>query len=325
MEETGRGAGAWRVPTTAAIGRARLRLGPEPLKALFARVCRPVATVETAGTWYRGWRLVAVGREGFERGRDDREGRLERYDLGFFVAFLCTPLLGEDLAERPPLYHPTSLLARETNGDLAFPLPRRRGRAARATTDAQRKILNRGAARRVVRTGCTLVIPRRHGWTSDLSGCAAVFGHYCPEGLERLRVAADTGRSPTADPAILNMLIDDLGPGSQPNTDPCTARRGPDHEPKGAGGRATNPTRIHWAPTLMPMSAAVSTKCASPSHRQPAAPRAAHIPGGHRKHSRQQQPGDAVGDAHLPEGGTATVPACRPVRPRAATSGTAPQ
>ncbi|MCX5317112.1 IS4 family transposase [Streptomyces sp. NBC_00154] len=50
----------WRVPSTAAIGRARLRLGPEPLKALFARVCRPVATETTTGAWYRGWRLVAV-------------------------------------------------------------------------------------------------------------------------------------------------------------------------------------------------------------------------------------------------------------------------
>jgi hypothetical protein len=39
----------WRVPTTAAIGRARRRLGPEPLKALFARVCHPVAAPQTAG------------------------------------------------------------------------------------------------------------------------------------------------------------------------------------------------------------------------------------------------------------------------------------
>jgi DDE family transposase len=45
---------------TGGFGRARLRLGPEPLKALFARVCRPVATEETSGAWYRGWRLVAV-------------------------------------------------------------------------------------------------------------------------------------------------------------------------------------------------------------------------------------------------------------------------
>ncbi|GAA2976848.1 IS4 family transposase [Streptomyces lactacystinicus] len=60
LEREGRWAGAWRVPTTAAIGRARLRLGPEPLRALFARVCRPVAVRGTRGAWYRGWRLVAV-------------------------------------------------------------------------------------------------------------------------------------------------------------------------------------------------------------------------------------------------------------------------
>ncbi|MGD3113056.1 IS4 family transposase [Streptomyces sp. YGL11-2] len=50
----------WQVPTTAAIGRARRRLGPQPLKGLFARVCHPVAVRETVGAWYRGWRLVAV-------------------------------------------------------------------------------------------------------------------------------------------------------------------------------------------------------------------------------------------------------------------------
>jgi len=52
--------GSWQVPTTAAITRARVRLGPEPIKALFAAVCRPVATPETVGAFYRRWRLVAV-------------------------------------------------------------------------------------------------------------------------------------------------------------------------------------------------------------------------------------------------------------------------
>ncbi|WP_329375581.1 IS4 family transposase [Streptomyces sp. NBC_01483] len=59
LEETRREE-TWRVPSTAAIGRARLRLGPEPLKVLFARVCRPVATEATVEAWYRSWRLVAV-------------------------------------------------------------------------------------------------------------------------------------------------------------------------------------------------------------------------------------------------------------------------
>ena len=43
----GDGRRSWRVPTAAAIGRARRRLGVEPLKVLFARVCRPVAVPET--------------------------------------------------------------------------------------------------------------------------------------------------------------------------------------------------------------------------------------------------------------------------------------
>jgi hypothetical protein len=48
------------VPSTAAISRARARLGAEPLKLLFARVCRPLATEETRGAFYRSWRVVAV-------------------------------------------------------------------------------------------------------------------------------------------------------------------------------------------------------------------------------------------------------------------------
>jgi Insertion element 4 transposase N-terminal/Transposase DDE domain len=52
--------GAWQVPTTKAITRARERLGPGPLQALFARVARPLAVEGTAGAWYRGWRVLAI-------------------------------------------------------------------------------------------------------------------------------------------------------------------------------------------------------------------------------------------------------------------------
>ncbi|MGA5701587.1 hypothetical protein [Peterkaempfera bronchialis] len=78
---------------------------------------------------------------------------LERYDLGWFLACLCTPLLGDDLAARLPRYGPTSLLARETNGDLALLLPRWRTQAAAARTAPERRALCRRVARRIVRTG----------------------------------------------------------------------------------------------------------------------------------------------------------------------------
>lgn len=50
----------FRVPSTPAIAKARARLGAEPLARLFAEVARPLATPDTKGAWYRGWRLLAV-------------------------------------------------------------------------------------------------------------------------------------------------------------------------------------------------------------------------------------------------------------------------
>jgi Insertion element 4 transposase N-terminal/Transposase DDE domain len=50
----------WSVPSTAAIAKARARLGPGPLAELFERVARPVAAEGARGSWYRGLRLVAI-------------------------------------------------------------------------------------------------------------------------------------------------------------------------------------------------------------------------------------------------------------------------
>ncbi|MBM7490771.1 hypothetical protein JOD64_001993 [Micromonospora luteifusca] len=137
---------------------------------------------------------------------------LERHDLGFFVACLCTPLLGDDLADHLPRYRPTPLLARETNGDLSLALPGWRSQAAEANTDNQRKALSRLVARRIVRTGFTLIMPRWGGWTSDLGESAEAFGFYYPERAGQMSRAATTGRTPSPTPAVLRELIDDLGP-----------------------------------------------------------------------------------------------------------------
>jgi len=51
---------AWKVPTKAALFKARARLGPEPLKALFDAVAAPLATRKTKGAWYRRWRLMSI-------------------------------------------------------------------------------------------------------------------------------------------------------------------------------------------------------------------------------------------------------------------------
>ncbi|MYQ49580.1 nucleotidyltransferase [Streptomyces sp. SID4985] len=137
----------------------------------------------------------------------------ERHDLGWFVACLCTPLAGDDLAALLPRYRPTSLLARETNGDLARLLPRWRARIAAAPdTEEARRPLVRFMSRHLVRTGFTLVMPRWRGWTSDLGEMAEVFGAYHPERAAPMRVAARYGREPAGDTGVLRLYTDDLGP-----------------------------------------------------------------------------------------------------------------
>ncbi len=64
----------------------------------------------------------------------------------------------------------STLLSELERYDLA--LARWRARAAQAASGAERKSLSRTAARRIVRTGFTLVMPRWHGWTSDLATSA---------------------------------------------------------------------------------------------------------------------------------------------------------
>src|SRR3954465_2098051 len=54
------GAEAVRVAGKSGISRARARRGAEPLRRLYERVVRPVATPATRGAWYRRWRPVSL-------------------------------------------------------------------------------------------------------------------------------------------------------------------------------------------------------------------------------------------------------------------------
>ncbi|CAL9468166.1 hypothetical protein SUDANB121_02791 [Nocardiopsis dassonvillei] len=129
-------------------------------------------------------------------------------DGGFFVSRLCTPLLGADLAPSLPAYRPTSLLARETNGDLhLFP---ERWRAAADGDDLGAVV--RRAARKTVRSAFTLVMPSWGGWTSDLGRSAEIAGRYHPEWAADLRRTAAAALDPVPDRELLRMVTDGLAP-----------------------------------------------------------------------------------------------------------------
>lgn len=50
----------WKIPTTSALSQARSRLGEAPMRALFDRIARPLATSSLPGAWYQSWRLMAI-------------------------------------------------------------------------------------------------------------------------------------------------------------------------------------------------------------------------------------------------------------------------
>ncbi len=54
------GTEAVRVAGKSGISQARSRLGEAPLRRLYERLVRPVATRATKGAWYREWRLVSL-------------------------------------------------------------------------------------------------------------------------------------------------------------------------------------------------------------------------------------------------------------------------
>jgi len=68
----------WQVPTTSALCQARVRLGEEPLKALFSRVAVPLATSGTPGAWLGPWRLMAI--DGVMLDIPDTDANHEVYD-----------------------------------------------------------------------------------------------------------------------------------------------------------------------------------------------------------------------------------------------------
>jgi Insertion element 4 transposase N-terminal/Transposase DDE domain len=67
----------WKVPTSSAFSKARVRLGIEPMREIFDMVAVPCAMRSTAGAWKRGHRLMAI--DGVEIDAPDTPENAERF------------------------------------------------------------------------------------------------------------------------------------------------------------------------------------------------------------------------------------------------------
>jgi hypothetical protein len=135
----------------------------------------------------------------------------QRYDMGFFLKCLCACVDGEDLGEQLPRYRPSVALARGTNGNIRRLLDNRRQRLAATTDQAFVAELCRGFMRKIVRTAFTLVMPRYHGWTSELEPAAEVFAGFYPEHANAIRQAVALARAPSGDWRLVLGVLDTFG------------------------------------------------------------------------------------------------------------------
>jgi hypothetical protein len=68
-----------KVAVRSSISQARIRLGWEPLRQLHDELVRPIATKDTAGAWFRQWRLVSI--DGSTLDVPDEAGNEEAFGL----------------------------------------------------------------------------------------------------------------------------------------------------------------------------------------------------------------------------------------------------
>ncbi len=136
----------------------------------------------------------------------------ELYDMGFFLACLCSPpVYGVDLAMALPSYEPCRELARATNGNIALSLNAVRRQLAAASGPERRQRLCRSLARKLVRTAFTLVMPRWGGWTSDLGTIGRIVAAYYPHQAAAMTTAIQLANTPSAEQSVMADLLDGFG------------------------------------------------------------------------------------------------------------------
>lgn len=129
-----------------------------------------------------------------------------RFDEGFHVRVLCTPVWGPDAGAHVRPHRPDLALARQVQGDWRTAFARLRSRAD-SVDPVEEAALCRTVGRRLARVAFTWVMPRWGGWTSDPQTTSAVVAELEPSWEEPVRRAVALGWDGKVDvPAARSLL-----------------------------------------------------------------------------------------------------------------------
>lgn len=135
----------------------------------------------------------------------------ERYAGQVFLRELCVCICGTDLRLELPRTRPSAAVAIGFHGDTSKVLARAR-RVLADPTDAEAvRRACRTASRRMVQAAFAVVMARDGVWATVLEEQAGIVGAAFPRWDLAARRAAEQGRRPVAEPAVVSELLDTFG------------------------------------------------------------------------------------------------------------------
>jgi uncharacterized protein len=135
----------------------------------------------------------------------------ERYGGQVFLRELCVCICGTDLRPDLPRTRPSAAVAIGFHHDTPQVLARARRVLANPTDAEAVWHACRVASRRMVQAAFAVVMARDGVWATVLEEQAAVVGAAFPRWEEAARRAAEQGRLPAGEPAVISELLETFG------------------------------------------------------------------------------------------------------------------
>jgi uncharacterized protein len=128
-----------------------------------------------------------------------------------FLKHLCVCIYGEDFTKDIPGFKPSREVAKGFNGDIAKVLESFKGKLEKGTGAEEIKKLSQSVAKKIVRTGFSLVMPRSNSWTTNLQTSADTFAYYYPEKAPEMNTSLEWSKVGNENRYIVIEFIDTFG------------------------------------------------------------------------------------------------------------------
>jgi hypothetical protein len=135
----------------------------------------------------------------------------QRYSGQVFVRELAACIYGEDLRPHLPRTKPSAAVAAGFHDDTHTVFARTRETLATSTDPEVIRRVCRMASKKMVQVAFAVVMAREGVWATVLEEQAAAVGAAFPQWAEAAQCAAEQGRQPVADAAVVRELLDSFG------------------------------------------------------------------------------------------------------------------